>query len=220
MPYTSAVIVAAGGSTRLGQDKILLKKRGVPLICYTLRPFFEAQTVDEIIVVTRAESAKIIRQALPETDKPVIFTEGGACRQESVARGVAVIGQQSQYVCIHDGARPFISAEEIDNINRQAYQYNAVCCGVREVNTVKILDYDGFILNTLDRDRVVSIATPQVFSVSLYRDVLSRLDGHFLEFTDDAGMVEACGHRVRFVECSQKNRKVTTPEDLELLDKL
>lgn len=219
MPYTSAVIVAAGTSSRLGMDKILLEKDGEPLICHTLRAFLLAQTVQEIVVVTRPERIEAIRRAMPDTEKPVLFVAGGSCRQESVARGVAAISAQSRYVCIHDGARPFICAEDIDRINREAYRYGAVCCGVREVNTVKLLDEEGFIEKTLCRDRIAAAATPQVFSVEIYCDVLKRLADRLHEFTDDAGMVAECGYRVRFTECSPLNRKVTVPADLKLLNK-
>ena len=222
MPYTSAIIVAAGQSSRIGIDKIVLQKDGIPLIAYTISRFALAETINEIIVVTRLEIIDNIREIVKnlKIKKIVKVVCGGHCRQASVKCGIENISNKSLFVCIHDGARPFVTAKEIDTVNRAAYQYKAACCGSYVKDTIKTVNEHGFIEKTLDRNKIVLAATPQVFEATLYRNMLKSLSNKIDQFTDDSSMIESLGLPVYFVECSPKNIKITVKEDIYSLHDL
>lgn len=217
MPFTSAVIVAAGSSSRMGKDKLFLITDGMPVIAKTLLAFEQANSVNEIIIVTKESSFERMQKVAEEYNISKLKTvvKGGNCRQESVSFGFEAVSKESRYVCVHDGARPYVTPEDIDNVNEVAYSYGAAVCGRRSVDTVKVLDRDGFIEKTLDRNCVISVYTPQSFSNSVYSRALNFAHGRLEEYTDDSGLVEDCGVRVRFVECGNNNIKITYPEDLK-----
>lgn len=215
--HTCAVIVAAGNSSRMGTDKIFYEVEGRPLIGYTLCAFEQAQTISGVVIVTREDCVEKMWQLSADCgfDKVTAVVCGGANRQESVKKGIEAAGDGQDFFCIHDGARPLISPEQIDRINRRAYECGAVCCGTHVVNTFKMIDRDGYVTQTLDRDRVISVATPQTFAADLYRDALQRCSQKLADFTDDAGLVAQAGYPVCFVACDSDNVKITTPEDLD-----
>ena len=216
-PYTSAVIVAAGSATRMeGMQKIMLPINKKPLIVYTLMAFEESNTVDEIIVITRKELIDEIKQECIKNkiNKLTKIAEGGETRQESVYKGFRLTDSKSKFICIHDGARPLITANEIDTVNNSAYEYSAVCSGTKVINTIKVTDDNGYIVDTPNRSCLFSASTPQVFSTEIYQKAHDFCINNHKNFTDDAGMAEAAGFMVKAVECSYKNIKVTTPEDI------
>lgn len=213
-PFVSAIIVAAGNSTRMGRNKLLLNLGGEALIVKTVDAFVRAESVGEIVVVVSSDDVKekIKRK---EYTKKIVFADGGECRQESVRNGFLAADKNAEIVCVHDGARPFVLPEDIDRINAAAAEFGAAVCGIRAVNTVKTVTPDGFIDETVSREKVVSVFTPQAFRRNIYSEALRRAESSLHLFTDDSGLVEACGYPVKFVECDRCNIKITYPSDLK-----
>lgn len=215
-PATSAVIVAAGNSTRMGKgvSKQLLKLSGVPVLARTLHAFAQSGYIDEIIVVARAEDMHDITLLLTKygIKKPVRLVVGGATRAESVKRGVEAINKKAKFVAIHDGARCLITPPMIKKVLRAAYMHRAATAACTVHDTVKIATKRGFIERTENRDHVWLAQTPQVFDVNLYRAALANVKDENL--TDDNQLIEAIGYPVKLVDCGADNLKITSPEDL------
>ena len=220
--FVSAVIVAAGSASRMRKDKIVLPLDGIPCIGRTLLAFEKAETVKEIIVVTRADLIPEIDGIASEygISKYKKSVEGGSCRQESAAIGFGEIAPDCDYVAVHDGARPLISPEEIDGVNRDAFSCGCAICATKVKDTIKIMDSEGFVSETPDRSSLVAVSTPQTFSKEIYNEMVQRFSSSFSEFTDDSGMAEALGHKVKLYFCSYSNIKITTPEDLPVAENL
>jgi len=215
-PATSAVIVAAGSSTRMGKgvSKQLLKLAGVPVLARTLRAFQQSGYIDEIVVVSRPEDMREISELLTKygITKPVRLVAGGATRADSVKRGFAAISKKAKYVAIHDGARCLITPAMIKKVLRAAYLHRAATAACTVTDTVKIATKRGFIERTEDRERVWLAQTPQVFHTNLYRAALANVKDNTL--TDDNQLIEAIGYPVKLVDCGAENLKITRPEDL------
>jgi 2-C-methyl-D-erythritol 4-phosphate cytidylyltransferase len=219
-PATSAVIVAAGNSTRMGKgvSKQLLKLSGVPALARTLHAFSQSGYIDEIILVTRAEDMHDITLLLTKygIKKPVRLVVGGATRADSVKRGVAAIDKKAKFVAIHDGARCLVTPQMIKKVLRAAYMHRAATAACTVHDTVKIATKRGFIERTENRDLVWLAQTPQVFDVNLYRAALANVKDDTL--TDDSQLIEAIGYPVKLVDCGKENIKITTPDDIDMAE--
>ena len=215
-PATSAVIVAAGNSTRMGKgvSKQLLKLSGVPVLARTLHAFASSGYIDEIIIVSRAEDMHDITLLLTKygIQKPVRLVIGGATRAESVKRGIEAINKKAKFVAVHDGARCLITPQMIKKVLRAAYMHRAATAACPVSDTVKIATKRGFIARTENRDLVWLAQTPQVFDVNLYRAALANVNDDML--TDDNQLIEAIGYPVKLVDTGADNLKITRPEDL------
>ena len=210
MAKTFGVIIpAAGSGTRFGEDKLMFDLCGKPVIWHTLSAFQRADSVTAIVVPTRKESLCFVRELAKEFNKVVAVVEGGENRQKSVILGLAAL-PKTDYVSVHDAARPLILPEEIDRIHRKAVQYGAVCLGTSVTDTIQQVDEEGFIIQTPDRASLMAAATPQVFEYESYQRACKEARG---QFTDDAGMVRAAGGRVKMIPCRSENFKITAKDD-------
>lgn len=220
-PITCAVIVAAGNSTRMGEEcgsKQFIEINGIPVLVRTVTSFENAETVDEIIIVTKEEHIISVADLVKSFGfkKVSSIAKGGSTRQKSVEAGLSSIAPETEYVCIHDGARPFITPEDIDRVNEAAYKYAAAAIGVKLKDTIKMIDNDGFIINTVDRSTLYAIQTPQSFSVNILFSSLALANKQGKDFTDDCQLIENAGGKVFMIEGSYDNIKITTVEDLNL----
>lgn len=213
----SAIIVAAGESRRMGQKKPWLSLLGRPLLWYTLCAFQQATTVGQLVLVVRPDDREAAGRLLAENcwAKPIVVTDGGATRQQSVAKGLAAV-TEGEWIAVHDGARPLVTPELIDRVAYEAARCGAATAAVRAVDTVKEADGDGFITATPDRARLWQVQTPQIFEAAAYRAAMAAALAAGEEFTDDCQLMERAGARVKLVEGSRNNFKVTVPEDLPL----
>ena len=210
MAKTFGVIIpAAGSGTRFGEDKLMFDLCGKPVLWHTLSAFQKADSVTSIVVPTRRESLCFVRELAKEFSKVVAVVEGGKDRRESVALGFVAL-PKTDYVSVHDAARPLILPEEIDRIHRKAIQYGAVCLGTAVTDTVQVVDENGFVVQTPDRASLMAAATPQVFEYELYQ---KACDGAKGSFTDDTGMVRSAGGRVKMIPCKCENFKITAKDD-------
>ena len=213
---TSAILLAAGLGNRLklAVSKPLIKIGKQPVIVYSLKQLNKHPGIDEIIVVVNARNKAAVGRSI----KPYCFKKikrlvlGGARRQDSVYNGLKAIDKNSKWVLIHDSARPFIEADAITEVIKQAKKHNAAILGVKPKATIKLSDAFKMVRQTLDRDRLWEIQTPQVFKKKLLLKAYSKYIKE--NFTDDAGLIEKLGLKVRIVLGSYANIKITTREDL------
>lgn len=213
MTETFGVIIpAAGSGSRFGGDKLMAKLRGKPVLWHTLSAFQQAKTVSSIVISARPDNIPAIKEISSSFSKVIAVIPGGLTRQESVSCGLGVIPKDTNYVSIHDGARPLILPEEIDRIHFEAVRHGAVCAAMPVYDTVQQVDADGYITQTPDRAFLMAAATPQVFERALYERACALASGR--SYTDDAGMVRAAGGRVKMILCRDENFKITTVQDL------
>lgn len=209
----SAIIVAAGRGTRMGagKNKIFMDLNGKNVIEYTLSAFCTS-AVDEIVIAASPEEVSGIRDIAHKFSNSIKITAGGASRQQSVFNALKMAG--GDIVCIHDGARCLITAEQINKSIKDCEKYGAAALGVKCKDTMKLADENGYIQSTIDRESLYMIQTPQVF----YREKLleyhkrAERDGIFV--TDDCSLFELYGDKIYISEGSYENIKLTTPEDI------
>lgn len=213
MPFVSAVIVAGGSSSRMrGTDKLSFVSDGVPVLRRTVSAFQDNAFVDEIAVVCREDKTDETRRMLEGLSKVSAIVPGGRDRTESVKNGVAAVSSRAEYVAVHDGARPFVSDGLITRTIQGAIAYGACAPALAVSDTLKRTDRDGFIVETVPRDGLSAVQTPQVFEKGLFLKAL----GSGVSATDDCALVELSGDRVKLVEGERGNIKLTYPADLEL----
>lgn len=219
---TSVILVCAGNATRMGGvNKILLELGDTNVIGHSLRAFQNCPDVAEIIIVTKAENNDIIRETAAKlgVTKLAAITEGGDTRQKSVMEGLRLVSKESQYIAIHDGARPLVKPEHIAKVIRDARVFGGATLGVPVKDTIKIVD-DGLIIDTPHRPSLYITQTPQVFRKRLYFEAVDFAMEHELDFTDDCQLVEAIGGKVYMTVGDYTNIKLTTPEDRAIAEVL
>ena len=214
-PCCSAVVVAAGSSTRMGMDKLMLPLDETPVIVYTLRAVQAAPSVGEIILVTREDLIVPMSQLCQDyaISKVTKVVRGGASRTQSVRLGTLEVSGDAQVIAIHDGARPFVSAEVIERVVAQAMETGAAAPALPVKDTIKVA-HDGVVESTPDRACLFAVQTPQVFESSLIKAALQKALDDGLELTDDWAAVERLGMKVALTRGDERNIKLTTPEDL------
>jgi len=216
----SAVVVAAGRSQRMGFDKLLTPLGGRPLLLHTLERLLRTQVPSEIVLVIRPGSeAEMEAVIAPLRDQGSIrLVPGGAQRQDSVQAGLRAISDSSDFVLVHDAARPFVTKELIDVVLAAAKLSDAAVCGAPCSDTVKEVGEDGLVTQTIDRSKLWTVQTPQIFRASLLRKAYESALASGATFTDDTAVVEKMGHPVRTVLYHGINFKVTTPADWKLAE--
>jgi len=215
---TTALIVAAGAGVRMGSPspKAFLLLEGRPLVSYSLETFQRHGRIDGIVLVAPAACLDEAARVGKPHGKLTAVVEGGARRQDSVARGLAraLVSGPDDLVLVHDAARPLVDADLVDRVIEAAARTGAAVPGVQPDDTVRSLgEGPGARLAgaTLDRARLVLVQTPQGFRLRLLSEAYARVSA---DVTDDASLVEAMGHPVELVEGSSMNLKVTRAADL------
>lgn len=214
----SAIIVAAGSSRRMGFNKLLAELAGVPVLRRTLAQFQACEGVDEIILVAGDEvrAAVLLWQAEGMLTKLKAILPGGAERHDSVWAGIQACAETAEIIAVHDGARPLISERQITKTLAAAREHGAVACARPMTETIKRVDAQGCITESLDRTGVWVMETPQVFHKTLlcqaYEAVLR--DGALV--TDEVSALQHLGAQVHVVDNAEPNPKITFPADLEL----
>lgn len=214
-PCCSAVMVAAGSSTRMGMDKLMLPLDDIPVIVHTLRAVQAAPSVGEIVLVAREDLLVPMSQLCQDyaISKVTKVVRGGDSRTQSVRLGTLEVSRDAQVIAIHDGARPFVSVEVIEQAVAQAMDTGAAAPAVPVKDTIKVA-HDGLVESTPDRSSLFAVQTPQVFEASLIKAALQKALDDGAELTDDCAAVERLGMRVVLTRGDERNIKLTTPEDL------
>ena len=224
----TVIVPAAGAGRRMGfgKNKAFITIRDVPLLVLCMKMLAETGMVRRVIVVTRAweitETERMLKEYQPDffPDINWLVTAGGRERQDSVANGLALIADESGYVAVHDGARPFAGTEVFARTFARAKEFGAAIAAVPLKDTVKVVDARGIVVSTPERSSLCAVQTPQIFEINVLRKGYDCLKEHPVAVTDDASLVEASGHPVAVAEGSYENIKVTTPEDLLLAEKI
>lgn len=217
-PVCSAVVAAAGSSRRMGGgNKLLLPLDGIPVLVRTLRALEEATLVREIVVASREEDLLVIGDLCKTygISKPVKIVCGGETRAASVLAATMECREDAAFIAVHDGARPLVTPELIDNVIRLAFHTNAAAPAVAVKDTIKVVE-ENKVVTTPDRDALRCIQTPQVFDAALLRAALQAAVAGEIPITDDCSAVERLGKEIYLTEGSYENIKITTPEDMAL----
>lgn len=218
----SAVVVAAGRSQRMGFDKLLTPVGGRPLLLHTLERLQLTGVPAEIILVVRPGSEAEMEELIASLrEKGTIrIVPGGAQRQDSVQAGLRAVADTSEFVLVHDAARPFVTKELVDIVLAAAKLTGAAVCGAPCSDSLKEVGDDGTVEQTIDRSKIWGVQTPQIFRTKLLRDAYQSALQTGATFTDDTAVVEQMGHPVSVALYHGINLKVTTPADWKLADLL
>lgn len=227
----TAVILAAGSGSRMKSSmaKQFMLLKGKPLIFYALQAVEESKIIDDCILVTSAENIAYVKEEIVKKycfHKVENVIAGGEERYHSVMNAMKYIAEDADrsdsYVFIHDGARPFLTEKILQDTYEAVQKYHACVSAVPSKDTVKIADENGFVIQTPNRNHVWNMHTPQVFEAKLIIEAYAALERKLpellkqgLQITDDAMVVEYfMDHKVKLVEGSYENMKLTTPEDI------
>ncbi len=216
-PYVSAVVPAAGFSTRMeGLDKQLEVLDGTPVLAHTLEALSYSDWIDELVVVTRSDMIPAVLELVKDFEilKVRSVVAGGETRQQSVWKGIQAVSPQTAYVAIHDGARPLVGQQVIAESVIEAIRYGAAAAAVPVVDTIKVANSDKMIDHTPDRSKLYAVQTPQVFRLDRYKEAMEMAKNQGKDYTDDCQMLEAIGQQVYLSSGEYTNLKITTPTDL------
>ena len=221
-PYCTALIAAAGSSTRYGgENKLLQPLDGIPVLARTLLAIDSAQSIDEIIIAAR-EDELLAYAELCRTfgiRKRVKVVPGGKTRTESVLRAALEAPPETELLAVQDGARPLVTPELIDTVVSAAQRYHAAAPAVPVTDTIKIAR-DGVVESTPERSTLFAVQTPQVFDAELLKAALQDALRADAALTDDCSAVERFGKEVHLTAGDRENIKITTPIDLSIAESI
>ncbi|MCD7723368.1 MAG: 2-C-methyl-D-erythritol 4-phosphate cytidylyltransferase [Clostridiales bacterium] len=197
----------------LNKSKLLIEIGGMSVIERSVRAFLNIDIINDVIVTCRgedmAEFKKIFRS------KNVRLVPGGATRTESVYNAASAAAE-SDYIFIHDGARPLVEKETIYTVYEAALKYGAATAGTPLKDTVKFIDEEGKIVNTPPREKLAAVQTPQVFKFDTFKPAIEKAARENQTFTDDCALFESCGGQCYIAAGSYENIKITTKSDILL----
>lgn len=224
----AAVIVAAGHGKRMEnlfvsnrerKNKQFLSLAGKPVLSYSLETFNQCSSIAQIVVVVNQEDIDLFEKeivAVYEFKTPVQVALGGKERQDSVLNGLNALGK-CLLVAIHDGARPFITCDLVEKAISEVAGWDGVVLGVPAVDTTKVVEGDR-VVETIDRSKLWQIQTPQIFPKEVISEAHKKAKEEELYATDDAALVEGIGGRIKVIQGSYENIKITTPLDLKIAE--
>ncbi len=217
MAKTAALILAAGLGSRMGGvSKAKLEIGGTPAVTLAALAFENAKLCDVIIVAAKPDEKEWIEAELKKSGISKLYSVviGGATRQKSAQSAFSAVPEDCDFVAIHDGARCLITAENADAVIAEAFLHNAACAAYKVTDTLKSADGD-FILDTVDREKIWAVQTPQVFSKKLYAEALAYNEKSGGDYTDDCALCEKFGAKIKLVDIGKNNIKLTTKADIE-----
>jgi 2-C-methyl-D-erythritol 4-phosphate cytidylyltransferase len=215
----TAIIVAAGSSERMGFDKLFALVSGKPVIAHTIAAFENTKCVDEIILVGRGDSLDELRKTIGRPTKVKQVVAGGAERSDSVRAGLEHVDPKSDFVAVHDAARPMITPEKITRVFDVCLTNGGAATLAEPINdTLKRADADLVVTGPVDRNGVYAMQTPQVFERKLLEEAYQLVAKKQIAVTDEVSAVELLGHKVTLVPNQDFNFKITYPRDLPLAE--
>ena len=220
--YTTALILAAGSSSRMGgkTSKQFLSVNGTPVLARTLIAYQKCLLIREIVVAARKEDLRAVaalaeQYGITKCKKVVV---GGSDRAESARLALNAVSTDTRFIAVADGARCLTTPIQIARVCACAYQNKAASAACPVVDTVKRTGVLGNVKETVDRENLWTVQTPQVFHLSLYAAATARAEADGFSPTDDNGLIEHLGYGVRLVDCGRENIKITTPADIRLAE--
>ena len=214
----SAIIVAAGSSERMGFDKLFAPIAGTPMIAYTIDAFERTPCVDEIILVGRTDSLPEFQKLLPAKTKVSNIVPGGAERHDSVRAGLEKVNRSSEFVAVHDAARPMITPEKIERVFEACREHGAATLAEPITDTLKRVDVDLIVTSSVDRHQLYAMQTPQIFKRDLLESAYRKAAEKEIAVTDEVSAVELVRHKVMLVPNQDFNFKITYPRDFLLAE--
>jgi 2-C-methyl-D-erythritol 4-phosphate cytidylyltransferase len=199
-------------------DKAFVSLGPRPVLAYSLMAFEECLDIDGVILVLRKERMKAGRSVVDMfgCSKVKEVVAGGPMRQVSVQNGLDALPDDAKIVAVHDGARPCVTPELISETIKSAKRYGSGVAAVRIADTVKHVERGLTVTRTVDRSKLWAVQTPQTFKVSLLKRAFELVDEKNATVTDEASAVELTSQKVRLVQASVSNVKITTPDDLAM----
>lgn len=219
----SAIIVAAGSGSRMGEQNVtkqFMPLCGIPVVIRSALAFEKSDYIDEIVIVAKEDEISKYQPLLNKygIKKVSSVVKGGQTRQDSVMNGMEAISAKSDFVAIHDGARPLVTQEIIKSVILNAYKFKAASAAAPSKDTPKMISENHFIEKTVERDKLWLMQTPQIFHADLYRAALLNAVEKKFEGTDDCALAEFAGFPVKVVDCGYENIKITTPVDIKIAE--
>ena len=226
MDKLTVIVAAAGAGKRLGlgKNKAFAEVGGLPLLVQCLRMVNDTGMAHKTIVAVGADEVAMTEALLKDYHEyfaglQTTVVAGGAERTDSVKNALALAGSEG-WIAVHDGARPFAGTEVFERTLQAAQQTGAAIAAVPVKNTIKVVDVEGFVVNTPQRSSLMAVQTPQIFKAQLLQRAYSDENLKGAAVTDDASLVERLGVKVAVALGSYENIKITTPEDLLLAEKI
>lgn len=215
-----AIVLASGNGSRMNSSttKQRMSICGHSVIWHTVSAFEKCETIDKIIVVAKADELDFMRSELSEFGKLFDIVIGGKTRAESSRQGLLAVPEVCTIVAIHDAARCLVTPEGISAVVEKARLTGAATAAMRVTDTVKRVDTEGNILNTVDRSELCLVQTPQAFNYRGIADAFASADIFNKEYTDDNMVYEKAGGRIHTVDIGRDNIKITEPRDLLLAE--
>lgn len=222
----TAIIVGAGKGERMQAkiNKILLTIEEKPLIYHAIKVFEDSNLIDNIILVINKDDNEEIKDLVKKYSfrkiKNIVF--GGEKRQDSVYNGIKAIEKEDNedIILIHNAANPFVDRTTIKELIEETKIHGAAVAAIKAKDTIKEVDENNFVIKTLDRKKLWQMQTPQAMKFSLAKKAFENAYNNNFYATDDVALVEKLGEKVKIVETNKENIKITTPEDLQLAEKL
>ena len=215
--FVAAIIPAAGSGRRFGERKQFKALKGKPLLNYSIEEFLKVPEVKEIITVVPGNQIKEVRKSLTplfNDEKTLKVVEGGLTRQDSVGNALNSIGKDIDIVCVHDAARPFVTAHLILKTIDQCQFSDGGIAAIQSVDTVKLASNRN-IKSTLNRENIWLAQTPQSFQKDKFITAFKKASEKGLSVTDESALMEDAGFSVALVPGGSSNFKVTAPQDWE-----
>ena len=219
VPVLTAIIVAGGSSRRMGFDKTFALLDGKPIIAHSVATFESADCVTDIIIVGREDRLDEIRDAIGgPSSRRLTIIPGGVHRQDSVAEGLKKISTSTEFVAVHDAARPLLTPAEIERVYAAAREHGAAALASPVADTLKRADENYVVCGSVGRERLYAMQTPQIFARQLLLDAYAQVASNNLAITDEVSAIEALGRKVVLVANQEFNFKITYPPDLALAE--
>ena len=217
LPRCAVIVPAAGSSRRMGGgNKLMMDLCGIPVLQRTLMAIDSAELADEIIVAAKEEDMLEIADLCHKAGlrKPIRVVQGGESRTASVLAAAMECRPDTELIAVHDGARPLVRPQQIDDLIRLGAKTNAVAPALPVTDTIKVADDEGKVVSTPDRNTLYAVQTPQVFQANILRAALQSALNDGVTATDDCAAVERLGKEVYLTPGDPENIKITTPFDL------
>ena len=212
----SAIILAAGSGSRFGEMKQFKLLKGIALYFYSLNKFLRYENIHEIVLIVPESRLADVKKEIAniKTKKKILVISGGFRRQDSVKNGVLSSSKKSELVCIHDGARPFVSEKLIYQSINACLNNDGAIAANPNFDTLKTC-VSGYVKKTIDRDNVWMAQTPQVFWKTKLLQAIKFSEKNNVKMTDESSMMESLGFKVSVVQGDYNNFKITSHEDWE-----
>lgn len=218
VPKAVAIVLAGGVGSRMKADrpKQLLDLDGKTVMEHSIELFLTLPTISKVVVVLDVQYREHLDKLKEVHGTRLVFADPGKERQDSVFNGMMAMDGEVDLVCIHDAARPLVTAEKVEEVMADGFLHGAAVLAVPCKATIKESADGEFVLRTLERRRLWEIQTPQVIKVDLLKKGFEKVHEEELDVTDDASIVEALGLPVKLTVGEYTNLKITTPEDMAI----